>query len=161
MCKVLTAIDIANFFIEIYKYDDEQPTNRKLNKLLYYFQGHSLKRFGKVLFEENIEAWDIGPVVKSVYDSFKIWDEKPIKETLGDFDVSKYTEDVKRLLLDIGREYGQFTGTALTYKLFKSGNPWERTYIQGSRNIIPIDLIKDYFAENEECRTLDFIYGEG
>ena len=42
------------------------PT-KKLHKLLYYCQGHHLATFGLPLFDERIDAWDMGPVVGEVW----------------------------------------------------------------------------------------------
>src|SRR5947207_3630527 len=40
---------------------------KKLHKLLYYCQGHHLAAFGEPLFHETISAWDMGPVVGSLW----------------------------------------------------------------------------------------------
>ncbi len=40
---------------------------KKLHKLLYYCQGHHLAAFGRPLFEESVSAWDMGPVVGSLW----------------------------------------------------------------------------------------------
>src|SRR5262249_49336794 len=39
----------------------------KLHKLLYYCQGHHLAIFGEPLFSETISAWDMGPVVGTLW----------------------------------------------------------------------------------------------
>jgi uncharacterized phage-associated protein len=39
----------------------------KLHKLLYYCQGHHLVAFGTPLFSDSIMAWDLGPVVASLW----------------------------------------------------------------------------------------------
>jgi uncharacterized phage-associated protein len=39
-------------------------SNLKLQKLLYYAQGFYLAIYGKALFEEDIVAWEHGPVVR-------------------------------------------------------------------------------------------------
>ena len=44
-----------------------EPGRLKLQKLLYFCQGHHLAQFGRPLFEEPLEAWDKGPVVRDVY----------------------------------------------------------------------------------------------
>jgi uncharacterized phage-associated protein len=41
----------------------------KLHKLLYYCQGHHLARFGEPLFADTISAWDMGPVVGTLWRS--------------------------------------------------------------------------------------------
>src|SRR3954447_10269614 len=40
---------------------------KKLHKLLYYCQGHHLATFGRPLFDETVSAWDMGPVVGSLW----------------------------------------------------------------------------------------------
>ena len=46
-----TVFDVADFFIDIANMsEDDQMTNLKLNKLLYYAQGVFLARTGKPLF---------------------------------------------------------------------------------------------------------------
>jgi uncharacterized phage-associated protein len=40
---------------------------KKLHKLLYYCQGHHLAALGEPLFKESISAWDMGPVVGSLW----------------------------------------------------------------------------------------------
>ena len=57
------AIDIANYLLELFKFDEDGLTNLKLNKLLYYVQGCSYQRFNRPLFEDEIEAWNYGPVI--------------------------------------------------------------------------------------------------
>jgi len=42
------------------------PT-KKLHRLLYYCQGHHLATFGVPLFSETISAWDMGPVVGTLW----------------------------------------------------------------------------------------------
>ncbi|MGH3907861.1 MAG: Panacea domain-containing protein [Pseudonocardiaceae bacterium] len=42
------------------------PT-KKLHKLLYYCQGHHLAAFDESLFGESISAWDMGPVVGTLW----------------------------------------------------------------------------------------------
>jgi uncharacterized phage-associated protein len=40
---------------------------KKLHKLLYYCQGHHLAVYDEPLFPEAISAWDMGPVVASLW----------------------------------------------------------------------------------------------
>lgn len=53
-------------------------TNLKLQKLLYYLQGHWLATFDGPLFGDKIEAWRYGPVVPSVYSHFAVNRGNPI-----------------------------------------------------------------------------------
>jgi len=51
--------------------EDDELSNMKLQKLLYYAQGHHLAKKHGALFTGEIEAWSHGPVVPSVCRAFK------------------------------------------------------------------------------------------
>ena len=67
------AIEIAHKILKKATVDDngEFVTNMKLQKLLYYMQGFHLAWFDTPLFDEEIEAWMYGPVVPSVFETYK------------------------------------------------------------------------------------------
>lgn len=50
---------------------DSDLTNLKLQKLLYYTQGHVLAEFNTPLFSNEFSAWHHGPVIESIYHKFK------------------------------------------------------------------------------------------
>ncbi len=85
-------------------------TNLKLQKLLYYAQVLSLKYTGKTLFNEQLYAWDYGPVVNEVYQKYKDFGRQPIQTTEKAPD---FSGDVKVILEDVYEEYGQFSAWKL------------------------------------------------
>ena len=69
----LSALDISLYFIQLAsKIDENDLTNLKLQKLLYLAQGRYMAKTGKQLFSDQIEAWSLGPVVRTVYDTYKV-----------------------------------------------------------------------------------------
>jgi uncharacterized phage-associated protein len=56
-------------------------TNLKLQKLLYFAFGIHLVLYDNNLFDANIQAWRLGPVVPSVYREFKNFGSSPIAST--------------------------------------------------------------------------------
>ena len=96
---MLKAIDVANFFIYLLGDEESDLTNMKLNKLTYYAQGQFLKTNGRPLFSENVEAWQHGPVIPSVYRAFRKNNRNPILKFYGEFDLSKYTDEEKEVML--------------------------------------------------------------
>lgn len=48
---------------------DMPTTHFKLQKMLYILEVKSLIHFGKSLIDENFEAWEYGPFLRSVYDT--------------------------------------------------------------------------------------------
>jgi uncharacterized phage-associated protein len=131
----------------------------KLHKLLYYCQGHHLATFGEPLFPDTISAWDMGPVVGTLW-----WEEKeriPSEEAkprgadLGEAELNTIGYVVSR--------YGALTGRDLEH-LTHSETPWQtanRTRHPGGRVTIRPEWIRDYFrtdgnpAAGEEEIPLD------
>lgn len=75
-----SAIDVARNLIHLAAAEDEPEflTHMRLQKLLYYAQGWSLATRDQALFEEAIEAWAHGPVVRKVYPVFASYGNTPI-----------------------------------------------------------------------------------
>ena len=137
--------DVADFFIQMTNHsEDDQITNLKLNKLLYYAQGAFLARTGKPLFENNMEAWTYGPVIPDVYHKYKVCGKNPIASGEEEFDRSHFTEEEFEVLLDVMREFGQYTGTKLVTLTHKPGTPWSETK-DANKVIIDLEMMKKYF----------------
>src|SRR5205085_1461277 len=64
----------------------EEPcflTPMQLQKLLYYILGWTLAESDRAVFSEPIEAWEHGPVVRKVWESYQRFGAKPISEIPG------------------------------------------------------------------------------
>ncbi|MEI1687087.1 type II toxin-antitoxin system antitoxin SocA domain-containing protein [Acinetobacter baumannii] len=76
MNKKISAMDVANYIVWYVNnnfVDNLTLTPLKLQKVLYYVHAEYLARNnGKPLFNENVEKWQYGPVVRNVYFEFKI-----------------------------------------------------------------------------------------
>lgn len=70
---------IAKWLVAWAEAEEEELSNLKLQKLLYYAQGHHLAANGAPLFTEQIQAWSHGPVVPEVYRAFKGFGATPIE----------------------------------------------------------------------------------
>jgi len=70
---MVSAHVIADVFLNLSRPDPgDTISNLKLQKLLYYAQGLHLAIYrGAPLFEEQLLAWNYGPVVECVYSRFK------------------------------------------------------------------------------------------
>lgn len=147
----ITANDVANFFIDLANSTPEDDiTNLKVNKLLYFAQGWSLSKFGKPLFSEDIQAWKYGPVVKSIFTTFHTCGNQPIQESTSNEYVNKFSTELTEFLIDIYNEYGKYTAGTLTALTHEPDTPWSCHYDENVKNIIiPKDDIKKYFDSQE------------
>lgn len=140
-----TGLDIANFLVYLMSDSCDDLSNMKLNKILYYAQGHYLQRFGEPLFSDKIVAWPHGPVVHSVYTAYKSNGDRPITAYNAE-KAASIDDDVKSFLLDVAREYGRYTASALRNMTHKPKAPWSLVP-EGSE--ISVKSIKDYFVSHE------------
>jgi uncharacterized phage-associated protein len=67
----LTAPEVANYILRKFFEDNIEITPLKLQKIVYITYGWYLAITNKRLFEEPIVAWDLGPVIPSIYYFYK------------------------------------------------------------------------------------------
>lgn len=74
------AADVAACIIK-YANELEKPvSNLQLQKMLFFCQCEYLKTHGAPLFDDDIVAWQYGPVVKSVYRMYSYRGASPIRK---------------------------------------------------------------------------------
>ena len=120
------AIDIAKYFVSLSDSEaGDTISNLKVQKLLYYAQGFSLVILDKPLFDEEILAWNHGPVVASVYHELKRFGSSEI--SFEDCSVELDEAD-KQLLNDVYEVYGQFSAWKLK-DMTHNEAPWIETTV--------------------------------
>ena len=118
-------------------------SNLKLQKLLYYMQGFFIAVFDKKLFENEIEAWQYGPVVREMYEHFKEFGSGAI--TLAeDAEISNLSQEDNQLFDDVMEEYGQFSAVKLM-NMTHEELPWKKVFNENPQGEISYDLLKEYF----------------
>lgn len=139
------ALDIANKIIS--KTDLEHGdtiSNLKLQKMMYYQQGFHLAYFGTPLFDEDIVAWQYGPVVPSVYKEYKSFESNSISTSKEGISLS---DDEEELFNNVYEEYNQFSAVALM-KMTHEETPWKTTEIN---SVISRDKMAAYFKTQIEA----------
>lgn len=140
---------IAKWFLARNKYDvdmghgDELISNLKLQKLLYYAQGCVLAITGNILFNDDIEAWEHGPVVPTIYHLYKTFGRSGI-EFDEDFDRDIIDTRINNILEEVYTEFGQYSAWKLR-NMTHEETPWQET---SKNEIISTESIKKYFMEN-------------
>lgn len=117
-------------------------TNLKLQKLLYYEQGYHLAQFGTSLFDEEIEAWQYGPVVPEVYDRYSSYGSNVIPPDDEPFDFQ--SDEELNLFYNVFETYNKFSAVGLMQLTHKE-SPWRDAYPPAHGKIIPKESIKEYF----------------
>jgi uncharacterized phage-associated protein len=121
-----SAHDVAKDILE----RQSPMTTWKLQKLVYYSQAWHIVWEDEALFDERIEAWANGPVVRTLYDLHK-----------GKFEVARWPQGKIRNLSPKQREsidavldfYGNKTGHWLS-ELTHMEDPWRKARVGLSMN---------------------------
>lgn len=130
----MKAIDIAHYII-----NNSSVNNLRLNKILYYCQRESLKRYNKPLFDDEILAYKYGAVVSNVYYMYCGYGGLCIANEYN-VDIPKETQNIIDYVLDKFND----TDTWDLVKINQAG-AWKEIYNggKGERLIIPLEMIKN------------------
>ena len=142
---MVNAKQVASFFIEKSSRLNENNdlTNLKLQKMLYFAQVEYLREHGETLFDDPIEAWQYGPVVPTVYDWLKFCGAYQISK----FDVKTSTDELNEDVIDflerVWGKYSRYSAFGLVDKTHEPGSVWSNVYNngKGNRNVISIDML--------------------
>ena len=114
--------------------------NLRLQKLLYFIQAQFLFYKGEPCFEEEIEAWDFGPVVPSVYKRYEKYGSCAIPapgDTTSPTSIKPEDLGLIRNIVERLRSYSDQTLLSITM----GQDPWIRAHSR----IITKQSIVDFF----------------
>ncbi|MDA8199147.1 MAG: DUF4065 domain-containing protein [Thermaerobacter sp.] len=134
----VTSLDVARYILR----KVGPMTTMKLQKLVYYAQAWSLAWDDRPLFQDPIEAWENGPVVRSLFDRHRgqrwIRDLGPGPEPVLDALPRETIEGVVE-------RYGALSPEVLS-ELTHAEDPWRNARRQGgAAPIIPQEAIQLYY----------------
>ena len=140
-----SAIDVAEYIVEYCNAHNYGVSNLKLQKLLYFVQAYFLIASQNACFYEEIEAWDFGPVVPSVYSKFKQFGSTDIPKMPNLYLYSVILEQDKKLINAVIEKFRGYTSTDLV-RLTHNQDTWRNAHAKGYNGIITKEAIRSYFA---------------
>lgn len=159
------AKSVARVFEYLGLQTEGKPVEKtRLNKLLYFAQGHAFAALDRPLFINQIDAWDHGPVVAVVYSGFNKIVQQARDEGLSSLQLSPEEMDV---IMDVWAQYHHFSANELVNLTHQPGSPWSETYDPNVKNAhISLEKIKSYFAQPEnrlkrvlgDCSSLPVVH---
>ena len=134
--------DAAAYFINRASEDGYLLTHFKLQKLCYYAQGYSLALANEVMFDEPIEAWEHGPVVKSLYQTYKSYQKRAIPATSQQPEIEPWRA---RILELVNQRYGWMAAWNLRNQTHTE-QPWQEAWLSDEPNaVLSHDSMKQFF----------------
>jgi uncharacterized phage-associated protein len=147
---------IAHYFVcTIDREAGDSITHLKLQKLLYYAQAWTMVLFNKTLFEEDFQAWMHGPVLLSIWESYKHYgfDSIPISnfEDALPNEVTELLEEIKSVYGEKSAKYlEELTHSELPWREARAGLPIEA---RSTKPISKQTMFEFYFALNQKLEN--------
>lgn len=159
--RVLSGLDVAYYILA-----KISCTHLSLQKLVYYAYADYLCEHSDQLFEDTIYAFRNGPVIRSVYETFKGSGYQSVRPSGLDGDCKVRTgvnelparsrilfaKDGVEKLLSINQtigKYGKYSAGALVDFTHRDGSPWSYVDSSAPYQIISDDLIRAH--HHVEC----------
>lgn len=148
---MIDCLDVARYFI-IRAYDDgidDEMTNMKVQKLLYYSQSLHLALYDEPLFDEEIQAWRYGPVCPPVYRFYSDFEARQLPIPKKEF-LSQISHETKELLEEIWEYFGGYHAYLLS-DMTHVEFPWKK-----ARKGLPSDASSTEPILREDLRALGY-----
>ena len=149
------ALAVADRIIRLSLEDETPITPMQAQKLTYFCHAWMLGLGHGPLFQDAVESWQYGPVIRALYHALKSHGGDRIAQPLSE-QPAVFTEREERIIKVIWRQYGQLDGVRLSRMTHATGSPWEQTYQRDKRSqIIHNHDIRDYYAALIEQRRAE------
>ena len=146
-----SSLAIADFFIRKASDKGVELRPMKLLKLVYLAHGWNLGFTGVALISDEVQAWQWGPVIPSLYHEIKQFRDRPIPADVISASLIQ-PDAVSPLLGKIWDGYSRFSGAQLSTITHEEGSPWFTVWhLHGGKNrlgaVIPNTLIEQYYKQ--------------
>lgn len=151
---------VCNYLLAHYDAQRFDLTNLRLNKLLFFIHALSLTTKEEGLIRNHFEAWQFGPVIRPVFETFKKhgdrWISEPAKYVdyatgiLQPIPFDDIAPSDTQTIAEVFVEYSRFSTGHLVALSHEKGGPWDLVYrahlADGTASPrIPNDLIRRHF----------------
>lgn len=129
---------------------DQAPapvTPMKLLKLVYIAHGYMLGMHAAPLLDEQVQAWQYGPIVASVYEAVRGYCSNPVLKVAGATAwIGEFTRRELEVMNTILQRYARVDAVSLSGATHRPGTPWSTTWGMRQQNAdISNDLIMGFY----------------
>lgn len=153
-----SSLSIANEFLRRAYDERRELTHMQLQKLVYLAHGWTLAVTGKDLIEEEIEAWEYGPVIRRLYDALRRYGSQAVTQLIrwgddlpypsGNYGEAKaeLSNDEQALVDKVWETYRGYKAFQLSALTHADRTPWTNIYKPGQNKVIGPKDIRSYFV---------------
>lgn len=160
MGNAVSAIAVANTFLEFAKEEGRSVTHMELQKYTFFAHAWHLGYTDEPLISDQIQAWKFGPVIPKMYHAFKGFGNAPIDKYGVEFNVAKCEVNapvvregnLRVFLRKVWDAYKKYSAGALSSMSHELGGPWAQVYQETGtgpvRNLpIPNEVIARFYGQ--------------
>lgn len=152
-----TSLDVANYFLNKAKENNINLDNWYLQSLVYLANGVRLSAYNKPLFNDDVYAWDFGPVIKNLYEKLMPYGNGFITEFIHPYNEGIFKPDAIVCMnktwdifyIQFIKDFKSEALKNVKSMILKEGGPWHKTFIDLDKkyHVIEIDLISRGFGK--------------
>lgn len=157
MSNPVSAIAVAQVFLDLASGCGKRLSNMQLQKLVYFAHGIHLAVFDTPLIDDPVKAWDFGPVIPNLYEKLRIFGRGFVNsdlapETRDHIDPQGNEAKAISSVWNTYKDYDAWQLSAITHI---ANSPWDKIWKQNNNHygLIPNHLIADYYKQRIQKRT--------
>ncbi len=140
------ALAVADKLVRLARESEIPITPMQVQKLTYFAHAWNLGLGYGPVFQDAVESWQYGPVIRSVYHALKSYGSEPVTEPIL-VEEEAFTPRESAVINAIYQQYGELDGLRLSQMTHAEGSPWQQAYLKDKRStIIHNHVIRDYYA---------------
>lgn len=148
---------LANRILDIRQEAGESLTIMQLIKLAYIADGWTLALLNRPLVDEAPEAWQYGPVYRSIYNAFSGVGARPVTARAHirgtNVPISEnFSDEEEAIIRMVVNSYGKLSAYALSNLTHQTGTPWSDAFDDGQYTEISIEKMCSHFTSLKEKR---------
>lgn len=149
-------LDNSYYMIKLFLDNDEEITNLKLQKLMYFVEAYYMVKNldQSELFSSNWNAWNYGPVNKVLYKHYKKFGSMPI--SLNDAELEEgrnLPSKNKEYITKVYNIFHNFSAFELVTLTHLDGSPWSKIYAKNQLNqIYDFEQLNDSIINKQDTR---------
>ena len=141
---ILTISELSDYILATCT--NKQITYMKLQKLAYYVKAWTLVAGYPVITDAEFEKWQFGPVNLTVYNEYKAYGSRVIKEKTNPPVLEPGDKKIIDFILENYCDYSAFDLSTMTH----NEEPWQQT---NNSRVISDNTIKRYYANEPFARN--------